>query len=137
MIEKLLLVFGATILGVLGLIHLLFTFFTNKFDAVDQSVSTAMKKTSPVLTKETTMWDAWIGFNASHSFGVLFFAGFYVPLAFNHIEIIQTNWWFSFLPMAFGFCYLVLAKKYWFRIPYIGILISTCCFAIAVILINT
>ena len=67
MIEQVLLIAGASIFGVLGTLHLIFTFFTNKFDAYDSSVTEAMKNTSPVLTKDTTVWDAWIGFNASHS----------------------------------------------------------------------
>lgn len=59
---QILLIVGAAIFGVLGTIHLLYTFFSNKFDARDTSVSEAMKQTSPVLTGETSMWDAWIGF---------------------------------------------------------------------------
>ena len=40
-----------------------------------------MKQTSPVLTKDTTVWDAWVGFNASHSIGAMLVAAFYIPLA--------------------------------------------------------
>ncbi len=82
--EKVLLIVGATIFGILGSIHLLYTFFTNKFDAFDQTVTKAMRETSPVLTKETTMWDAWIGFNVSHSLGAMLVTAFYVPLALTN-----------------------------------------------------
>lgn len=68
---QILLIMGASIFGILGVIHLMYTFFTNKFEAHDSSVTEAMKKTSPALTKETTVWDAWIGFNASHSLGAM------------------------------------------------------------------
>jgi hypothetical protein len=44
---------------------------------------------------------------------------------------------FSFLPVIVGLSYLVLAKKYWFRIPFLGVLISTVCFVGAAVLINT
>jgi len=67
--EKILIIIGASIFGILGTMHLLYTFFTNKFTARNQHVVEAMQSTSPVLTKETTMWKAWIGFNASHSLG--------------------------------------------------------------------
>lgn len=135
--EKVLLIFGASIFGVLGAIHLLFTFFTNKFEAYDSSVNGAMKTTSPVITKETSMWDAWVGFNASHSLGAMLVAGFYIPLTVSFFNVIQESVWFSVLPAIIGFSYLILAKKYWFRIPFYGVLISTACFLAAAVLINT
>ena len=137
LIEQLLLVVGAIIFGVLGTIHLVYTFFTNKFDAFDENVTKAMKRTSPVLTKETTMWDAWIGFNASHSFGAMLVAAFYIPLVLTNMQVIRETAWFSILPIVVGVSYLALAKRYWFKIPYIGILVSTACFVGAAVLINT
>lgn len=137
MIEQMLIILGASIFGVLGAIHLVFTFFTNKFDAYDQRVTEAMKSTSPVLTKETTMWDAWIGFNASHSLGAMLVAAFYVPLAVSHMNVIVDAKWFSLLPVVIGFSYLALAKRYWFKIPFWGVLVSTICFTIAAVLVNT
>jgi len=137
LIEQILLIVGATIFGTLGTIHLVLTFFSNKFDAFDQNVTKAMKETSPILTKETTMWDAWIGFNASHSFGATLVTAFYVPLAITEMSIIRESEWFSILPAVVGLSYLALAKKYWFKIPFIGILISTACFIGAAVIINT
>ena len=137
MIEQILLIVGASIFGVLGAVHLAYTFYSNKFNAFDPAVTKAMKGTSPILTKETTMWDAWIGFNASHSLGAILVAVFYVPLALSHMEVIRETAWFSFLPVIIGLSYLALAKRYWFMIPFIGILISTACFLGAAVLINT
>ena len=128
MIEQALLIVGATIFGVLGSAHLFFTFYSNKFDARDEAVTTGMKNTSPVLTKETTMWKAWIGFNASHSLGAMLVTAFYVPLAVTNMQVIRESIWFSLLPVIIGLAYLFLAKKYWFKTPFIGILISTICF---------
>ena len=68
---QILLIVGASIFGLLGVAHLYFTFFTTNFEPHDASVKTAMEGTSPVLTKETTMWRAWVGFNASHSLGAM------------------------------------------------------------------
>lgn len=136
-VDKILLILGASIFGVLGTVHLLYTFFTNKFDAYDSSVTKAMKGTSPILTKETSVWDAWVGFNASHSLGAMLVAGFYIPLTVSYFHIIQQSIWFSVLPVIIGFSYLLLAKKYWFRIPFVGVLVSTMCFVGAAVLINT
>ena len=134
---QILLIIGASIFGVLGATHLMYTFFTNKFEAHDSSVTEAMKGTSPILTKETSVWDAWVGFNASHSLGAMLVAAVYIPLTTSYFNIIQQSVWFSFLPTLVGLSYLVLAKKYWFRIPFIGVLISTLCFVGAAVLINT
>lgn len=135
--ESVLIVVGASIFGVLGSMHLIYTYFTNKFEAYDPTVTEAMKGTSPILTRETTLWKAWIGFNASHSLGAMVFAGVYIPLSFSHFSVIQNSVWFSTLPVFVGLSYLVLAKKYWFKIPFVGILASTVCFLAAAILINT
>ena len=137
MIDQILLICGATIFGVLGTIHLVYTFFSNKFNAYDKNVTKAMKETSPILTKETTMWKAWVGFNASHSLGAMLVTAFYVPLAISNMEIIRGNLWFSVLPIFIGMSYLALANKYWFKIPFIGIFLATSCFIGAAILINT
>ncbi len=64
--------FGSVIFIILGVIHLLYTFFTNKFSSRNKNVIHEMKSSYPNLTKETTMWKAWIGFNASHSSGAMF-----------------------------------------------------------------
>lgn len=96
----------------------------------------AMKSTTSNITKETTVWRAWVGINASHSLGVIFFAAIYIPLAFSHIQFIVNNNWFAVLPSIIGISYLLLAKNYWFKIPFFGILISTICFIMAFVLIN-
>lgn len=135
--EQVLIIIGASIFGILGTIHLLYTFFTTKFDAYDSSVTEAMKGTSPIITKETTIWKAWVGFNASHSLGAILVAGVYLPLSVSYFNIIQQSLWFSVLPVIIGLSYLILAVKYWFKIPLIGVSISTFCFVGAAVLINT
>ena len=137
LIEQVLIIVGASIFGILGAVHLAYTYFTNKFEAFDASVTEAMKSTSPILTKETTIWNAWVGFNASHSLGALLVAAVYVPLAVFHFEMLRESLWFSALPVVVGASYLVLAKKYWFKIPFFGVLVALFCFLGAAVLINT
>lgn len=131
-----LIIIGAAIFGILGSIHLFYTFFTNKFDPYDLSVKQAMMSTSPILSKETTIWKSWIGFNASHSLGAIFFAAIYIPLTLSHFSLIEQSRWFTWLPVFVGLCFLCLARKYWFNIPFFGILTSTACYITAAILIT-
>jgi len=128
LLEQLLLILGASIFAVLGAIHLAYTFFSRKFHAFDRNVTVAMKSTSPRLTSETTMWKAWVGFNASHSLGALLVAAFYIPLAATHMDIVRESPWFAVLPAVVGLSYLALARAYWFKVPFAGILVATLCF---------
>ncbi|WKE64255.1 hypothetical protein PVT67_11190 [Gallaecimonas kandeliae] len=134
---QILLIAGAAIFGILGTIHLLYTFFTEKFSPYDRAVADAMKSTSPRLTKETSIWRAWIGFNASHSLGAMLLAAVYIPLAAGHFALIAGSLWFSLLPVVLSAAYLYLAKQYWFRVPFFGILISLLCFVGAAWLANS
>ncbi len=130
---QILLITGAAIFGLLGIVHLIYVFFTNKFDPYDLSAKDAMQGTSLVLTKDTTVWKAWIGFNASHSLGAMLIAAFYIPLALWDFAVIENSLWFTWLPVITGLSYLFLAKKYWFKIPFIGVLISSACFIAAAV----
>lgn len=127
---------GAAIITYLGVVHLILTFSSNKFEARDPALTQAMKQDSPRLTRETTMWRAWLGFNASHSLGAILLGAVYLPLSWGHLDLLKASLWFAFLPGAIGLCYLVLAKKYWFRIPLIGIAVATACLLLAAILLQ-
>ncbi|MFC7048418.1 LIC_13387 family protein [Emcibacter nanhaiensis] len=134
--DQILIIIGAAILGLLGVVHLVYTFFTPRFEPYDPAAIEAMQGSTLRLTRETTVWKAWIGFNASHSFGPMLFAAIYIPLALWHMELIRGSLWFSNLPLLLGLGYLVLARCYWFRIPFVGILLSCLCFAAAAVMIH-
>jgi hypothetical protein len=36
----------------------------------DPTLQVSMSQSSPIMTKETTMWRCWVGFHASHSIGL-------------------------------------------------------------------
>jgi hypothetical protein len=135
MLEQILLIIGAAIFRILGTLHLYRLTFTNRFYPRNIKVMDAMKGGSPLLTDKTSMWNAWIGFNASHSLGALNFAAFYILLASSHMEVLHDTRAFSLLAVLTGASYLYLARKYWFRIPFTGILIATLCFLVSAILI--
>lgn len=135
MFEQLFLITGAAFLFTLGILHLISTYITNEFFPENGDVTEAMKSTSPVLTKNMSMWDAWIGFNASHSLGIIAIALFYLVLAVSYIEIIDQTKIFSVLAVMIGLSYLLLAKRYWFRFPFVGILMATLCFLTSAILV--
>ena len=122
---------GALIFGVLGSAHLLYTFFTDKFHARDALTTAAMKLTSPVLTSRTTVWNAWVGFNASHSLGAILFGAVYLVLAAGHMSVLRESPILIWLAVAGSLSYLALARRYWFRTPFLGISMATACFLVA------
>jgi len=127
--------FGSLILLLLGSIHMFYTFFTNKFSSNNENLITEMKKSSPILTNETSIWRAWVGFNASHSSGAIFIGVINFLIAANYFEsFLSNNFYYIFNIITILF-YLILAKKYWFKVPFIGILITLICYLSVYIII--
>lgn len=133
--EQELMILGAAIYGLLGSAHLLLTFFSNKFEAHDPAVTQGMRDSTLVLTRDTTVWRARIGFNASHSLGALLVPGFLIPLAIQDFQVIEQSLWFTVLPSFISLGYLILAWRYWFIIPLVGTAVATATFITAAILI--
>jgi hypothetical protein len=136
MIAQSLIVVGAAVFGLLGTMHLLYTFFTDKFDARDAATTAAMKVTSPVLTRRTSLWNAWVGFNASHSLGAMLFAAIYLVLAIGHMPLLSDSPSLVWLAVIGSVAYLALAVRYWFRTPLVGIALASGCFVVAALVLS-
>ena len=125
---------SAFVLLFLGSVHLLYTFRGTKLHPRDHAVQLAMVGDSPVLTRQTTMWRAWIGFNASHSYGAMLFGLVYGYLALFQPAVLFGSLFLTVVALAYLTGLLVLAKAYWFSIPYRGILLSSALFVAALVL---
>jgi len=132
---RVLILAGASVIGVLGVLHLAYTFAGPKLLPRDAQVVLAMQSTSLVITRQTTLWKAWIGFNASHSLGAILFAVLYILLAARHMELLVRAPELLAVGLATLLAYLWLAQTYWFRVPFTGIAIATVCFIAASILV--
>jgi len=135
MLAQILIIFGAALMGLLGTLHIVYTFFTNKLEPRDPATATAMKATNPVLTGRVNFWDGWIGFNASHGLGIVLFAGTYLLLAVGHMSWLRDSRALTWLPVAACAAYLSLSR-YWFRTPIIGLSIATACFVAAALALS-
>ena len=62
-------VVSASIILTLGVLHLVYTFWGPKLKPRDPALQVSMSQVSPVITKETTMWRAWVGVNAQSQHG--------------------------------------------------------------------
>jgi len=110
---------------ILGTVHLLYTFFSTKFEPRNPDVLPAMVNTSPQLTSRTTMWKAWVGFNASHSTGAMFFGFIILFAALGNLRLYAGSQIIQAVTFLNSIFYLWLGRTYWFRIPFSGILLST------------
>ena len=77
-IARLLLYFGGGVFVLLGLLHALYTYLDinrpRRLVPRDPAVAQAMANSNLRLSGTgTTMWRAWVGFNFSHSIGVVLF----------------------------------------------------------------
>ena len=124
---------SATVILLLGLIHLLYTFHGNKLHPRDAALEARLRDVSPVITRETTMWKAWIGFNASHSYGAILFGLLYGYLALVQSALLFASPFLLVLGLAFLMGYVFLGKVYWFSVPFRGILLATTLYVIALL----
>ncbi|MEX6504399.1 LIC_13387 family protein [Pseudomonas zhanjiangensis] len=125
---------SAAIIGLLGLLHLLLTFLGDKLTPRDESLHSRMQAVSPRISRETSMWQAWIGFNASHSFGALLFGALYGYLALVHGAVLGQSPFLLLLGQLLLLGYLGLAWRYWFSVPRRAILLSTALYTLGLLL---
>lgn len=128
-IPSLLVFASAAIIAGLGVVHLWFTFVGPELRPREVELENRMKAVSPVITRQTTMWKAWIGFNASHSFGALLFGAIYGYLALAKSALLFQS---TFLAIVGGLLlagYIILGKLYWFRVPFRGIVLASILYA--------
>lgn len=134
MLSKYLWMTGSLIIATLGSIHLYFTFFTTAFSSRNEQMIQQMKASSPILNPAINMWKAWIGFNASHSSGLLFIGLLNFYLAFRYFGHVESDPFFFFITiLTIGF-YGWLAKKYWFTIPFVSVSMALVCYVVSYVL---
>ena len=122
---------SAAIILLLGLIHLVYTFRGRKLHPRDADLHARMMEVSPVITRETTMWKAWVGFNASHSYGAILFGAVYGYLAAAHGAFLFQSPFLLLSGLLLLGGYVFLGKVYWFSVPYRGIVLATAFYAAA------
>lgn len=123
---------------VLGLLHAVFTLLDERtprrLAPDDPALVTAMQASKLRLSRgATTMWQAWISFNLTHSLAALMLgaACFIVAACFRI---------FAFPPAALfalaGVSGLValIGLRYWFTVPRVGSVVATACLLAAALL---
>lgn len=126
-----LLIAGGAIFSILGLLHALYTIcdiYRPRYLApVNPAVIDQMTSTGVRLARgRTNMWDAWLGFNLSHALGAIIFGSVCVG-AGVFARTLALPGATLLVPVFVGLIYSLLALRFWFRVPAIGIAIATGC----------
>ena len=134
MTARILMVFSASIVLTLGVLHLVSTFWGPSLTPRDPALQISMSQISPVITRETTMWRAWVGFNASHSMGLILFGLIFGYLALAHSQLLFRSPFLLIVGLAMLGGVVVLCKVYFFSWPFRGVSISLACYVASIAL---
>jgi hypothetical protein len=129
---KILMVLSAGIVFTLGVVHLAYTFWGTNLTPRDPALQISMSQISPVITRETTMWRCWMGFNASHSMGLILFGLVFGFLALAHDQFLFQSLFLLGVGLAMLAGFVVLSKVYFFRVPLTGVSISLACYVASI-----
>ncbi|WP_411818112.1 LIC_13387 family protein [Hyphococcus sp. DH-69] len=119
---------GAIIFFVLGLLHLILSFLDVKdpkrFIPAKTELLAALKTTTINMRKDArNFWLSSLGFHFSHSIGVMFY-GFIV----GYCALVRPDFFADYIIriviVLMGASYVAIARAFWFIIPVIGSLIG-------------
>jgi hypothetical protein len=117
---------------VLGLIHVFVTPRSpgekKPLSPSDASLRDAMTRDTLMISRRMSFWSAWVGFNLSHSLGAVLFGSAVLLIGRSAASFAQQAPLFIPFAVVVSAIYLVLAVRYWFRSPLIGIMLSCACF---------
>jgi hypothetical protein len=134
MAARVLMVVAAGIVFSLGVIHLVYTFWGSTLAPRDPAFKVSMSQISPVISKETTMWRCWMGFNASHSMGLILFGLVFGFLAVAHGQLLFQSPFLLVVGLTMLTGMVVLCKIYFFSGPLLGMGIALACYVASIAL---
>ena len=122
---------------VLGTLHLTYTYRGPKLLPRDPGVIDAMKGTTMVITRETTVWNAWIGFNTTHSMSLILFGAVYGYFAIARPDVLFGSPFLQAVGIVTLAAFLVLSRACFFSIPLAGMATATALYVGALALART
>ena len=86
-----------------------------------------------MITRETTMWSAWQGFNASHGLGAMIFGAIYLDLGLTHVTWLAHDEILQGVGLAATLGWVLLSFRDRFRVPQAGVTIAALLYAIGLL----
>lgn len=123
---------GGAIFAVMGGLHgiatLVDVFRPTFFTPVDDRIREAMIGQPIGLSSRADLWAAWLGFNLSHSLGLVFFGLVTFALTRDGFALVRSIRGMRCISTAVAATYLVLALRFWFYAPALGAAVALACF---------
>lgn len=102
----------------------------------DPQLAKLMSQTHIRLTRRTDMWLAWVGFNYSHSLGLVILGGLVLLVGRSEASFLVGAPVFLPFALVASAVYVLLAINYWFRTPILGCSLSCVLFMCSWILLR-
>lgn len=135
---RLLVIVGASIFLLLGSLHGIYTLRDlsqpRAFTPNDPSLREAMQKSSIRFHPSINLWKAWLGFNLTHSLGIVIvgaaflYVGLFAPQVFAGSLLLQA------VAVVVAALYFLISLGFFFLTPTVGAALGLGCFLVATIL---
>jgi hypothetical protein len=90
------------------------------FTPPDPQLRQAMEGSRMAIHPQTNLWRAWLGFNLSHSLGLVIFGGVGITIGLVDFSIYARSILLQSCFLLIATIYLILSIKFWFVSPAIG-----------------
>lgn len=101
------------------------------FTPRDPALRQAMQQSSIGLHPSVNLWRAWLGFNLSHSLGLVLFGAVYLYIGVVEPNVFASSRLIQAVAVLVSAIYVVLSLKFFFFRPAIGTAIGLVCFLVA------
>jgi hypothetical protein len=124
MVPQILISASGAIALLAGTLHLHGTFFGPDLRPRDPELEARMKDVPLNVSSQTTMWKAWIGFNAILSLGLMLFGLLYGYLAAFRFAVLQQSPFLLLVGLVFLASLVVIWKRYTYYLPAVVFAVS-------------
>ena len=128
-------IIGSVIYVLLGLLHGFYTLQDVRRPRYlaprNTELLNAMRESAVILDAEINLWRAWLGFNFSHSLGLLMFGGAFLYIGVFHPLFFAKSSLLQLCAILASATYVFLSLKFWFSKPAIFTGVATVCFILA------
>ena len=103
------------------------------FTPTDEAVRFAMQKARLAFNPRANLWQAWLGFNLSHSLGVMLSGGGLLLLAQPYFPAFAASHLVQGFAVGVAAVYFLLSLRFWFWGPAVGSGLALLCILAAIV----
>ena len=109
---------GAIAFALLGCVHAFLTFVDfsspRAFVPTNPAVVAAMREATLALAPTANLWRFWIGYNLTHSIGLIVFGATFAMIAWRHWQLFTRSWFLKLSALAVSGAYTAIAYHFFF-----------------------